>query len=72
MPPKPKTYRTMTSALREEIARSGTSFKTLERESGVIRQSLMKFAAGEQSLRLDVADKLAQYFGLEVVKRKGK
>ena len=33
---------------------------------------VMKFAAGEQSLRLDLADKLADYFGLEVVKRKAK
>ena len=69
---KPKTYRTMTNALREEIARSGVSFKMLERETGVVRQSLMKFAAGKQSLRLDMADKLAQYFGLEVAQRKGK
>jgi len=27
---------------------------------------------GKQSLRLDVADKLAAYFGLEVRQRKGK
>jgi plasmid maintenance system antidote protein VapI len=48
------------------------SFKALERESGVKRQSMMKFVDGEQSLRLDVADRLAEYFGLEIVKRKGK
>jgi plasmid maintenance system antidote protein VapI len=71
MTTKPKKYQTMTKALREEIAQSGASFKMLERETGVVRQSLMKFAAGEQSLRLDVADKLARYFGLVVVKRKG-
>ena len=61
-----KTYDTMTEALREAIAESELSFKALERETGVLRQSLMKFAADEQSLRLDAADKLAKFFGLAV------
>jgi hypothetical protein len=42
------------------------SFKGLERETGVLRQSLMKFARGEQSLRGDAYDKLAVFFGLEL------
>ena len=41
------------------------SFKALERETGVKRQSLMRFVRGEQSLRLDMADRLAAYFGIE-------
>lgn len=61
----------MTELLREAIAEGGMSFKALERETGVLRQSLMKFARGEQSLRLDKADILAAYFGIEL-KRKGK
>ena len=65
----------MTEALRQAIADSGETFKGLERETGVKRQSLMKFMRGEQSLRLDLADRLAAYFGLEVskprTKRKG-
>jgi len=56
----------MTNVLRQAITESGMSFKSLERETGVLRQSLMKFAREEQSLRLDVADKLASYFGIEV------
>jgi hypothetical protein len=49
------------------------SFKALERETGVLRQSLMKFARGEQSLRGDVMDKLAVFFKLELrPKRKGR
>ena len=72
MPKKRKTYRPMTEALREEIADSELSFKALERETGVSRQSLMKFVRGEQSLRLDIADKLAAYFGIETVRRKAK
>ena len=33
----------------------------------------MRFASGRRSIRLDMADKLAAYFGLELTsKRKGK
>jgi len=65
---KPKRTRkgqTLTEALRQAIAESGLSFKRLERETGLKRQSLMKFARAEQSLRLDLADKLATFFGIE-------
>lgn len=48
------------------------SYKALERETGVLRQSLMKFMNGERSLRLDKADQLAAYFGLTLTKRKSK
>jgi hypothetical protein len=70
-----KKEQPITQALRQAIADSGLSFKRLEKETGVLRQSLMKFARGEQSLRGDVMDKLAVYFGLElrpVSKRKGR
>jgi plasmid maintenance system antidote protein VapI len=30
------------------------------------RASIMRFLRGEQSLRLDMADRLAAYFGLEL------
>lgn len=61
----------MTDLLREAIAEGGETFKGLERKTGLTRQSLMKFARGEQSLHLDLADKLAAYFGIEV-RRKGR
>jgi len=38
----------------------------LERETGVKRASIMRFLRGETSLRLDLADKLAEFFGLEL------
>jgi hypothetical protein len=56
----------ISDALRQAIADSGISFKGLERETGVKRQSLMKFARGEQSLRGDFMDRLAEFFGLEL------
>lgn len=72
MPAKRKTYDTITEALLEAIAESDMSFKALERETGVLRQSLMKFAAGEQTIRLDNADILAEYFGIQITRRKAK
>ena len=68
-----KNKKSMTNLLLKALAEA-ESFRAVERGSGVLRQSLMKFARGEQSLRLDLADKLAAYFGIEcrqVKKRKG-
>jgi hypothetical protein len=62
----------MSDALQHAIADCDLSFKGLERETGVKRQSLMKFVAGEQSLRLDLADDVAMYFRIEIVVRKVK
>jgi plasmid maintenance system antidote protein VapI len=54
----------MTEVLRRAIAESGKALIALERETGIQRMSLSRFVAGKRSLRLDVADKLAAYFGL--------
>jgi plasmid maintenance system antidote protein VapI len=72
MTTKRKQVQTITQALRDAINDSELSFAALERETGVVRQSLMKFARGERSLRLDMADRLAKYFGLELTERKRK
>jgi hypothetical protein len=61
---------TVSKALRDAILESELSYLTLERETGVKRQSLMKFVSGSQSLRLDVADKLVVYFEFEIVMRR--
>ena len=55
----------MTELLRQALNQA-ESFKGVERDTGVFRQALIKFARGEQSLRLDKADILAEYFGIEV------
>ena len=59
----------ITDPLKEAIIRSGMAYKTLERETGVQRSSIQRFIDGRQSIRLDVADRLAAYFGLELVER---
>lgn len=67
----------MSDALKKAIELSGMTFKALERETGVTRQSLMSFMKDERTLRLDMADRVANYFKLTVAtaskpKRKGK
>jgi plasmid maintenance system antidote protein VapI len=61
-----KAGQPLSDVLRQAILECQMSFKMLEKETGVLRQSLMKFVRCEQSLRLDMADKLATYFGLEL------
>ncbi len=56
----------ITDALVRAIAESGLSFQAIERETGVLRQSLMKFVRGEQSLRLDLAERLATFFKIRL------
>ena len=56
----------ISDVLRKAIVDSGKTFLALERETGVIRQSLMPFARGESGINIEAADKLAQYFGLEL------
>jgi plasmid maintenance system antidote protein VapI len=64
---------TMTEALRRMFASSGLTYLQIERATGLKRASIMRFVQGEQSLRLDCADRLAAFFGIHVVlpKRKG-
>ena len=67
------TGQTMTNVLRQAIVESGVTHSDLERATGVQRASIMRFIRGTSSLRLDMADRLAAYFGLELrAKRKGR
>jgi hypothetical protein len=61
-----KPGKPITDALRSAITASRLSNIALERATGVKRGSIMRFMRGERSLRLDKADLLAAYFGLEV------
>jgi plasmid maintenance system antidote protein VapI len=63
--------------LRRTIARAveqgGTNYLSLERETGVTRASIRRFVQGERTLRLDMADQLAAFFGLALqLKRKSR
>ena len=54
----------MTELLREALMRA-ESLNAVEKATGLKRQALAKFMRGEQSLRLDLADKLAAHFGID-------
>ncbi len=66
-PPAP-----ITDLLRETIIASKIPLLTLAQETGVQRASIGRFIRGTNSLRLDVADKLAAYFGLALQPIKAK
>jgi plasmid maintenance system antidote protein VapI len=52
--------------LKRTIVGSGIPYNQLERETGVKRASIIRFLRGDQSMRLDLAERLVVYFGLEV------
>lgn len=62
----------MTDPLRKALLESEKTFLELERATGVERASIMRFVTGKQSLRLDMADKLAAYFELELRTKRSK
>lgn len=67
---KRKKPPTMTDVIRQAIVDSKIPLLRLSNETGVARASLIRFLRNETSIRLDVADKLAEYFGLELQPRK--
>lgn len=65
-----KSTQPLSDVLRAAIVRSGVAHIAIERATGVKRASIMRFVRGETSLRLDRADALATFFGLELIQRK--
>ncbi len=63
---------TITEILKRTIAESGISYKSLSRETGVARASIQRFIDGRQSMRLDMADRLAAFFDLELGEKRAK
>lgn len=62
----------ISETLRKTIMSSDIPLLVLERKTGVQRASIRRFIAKKQSLRLDAADRLAAYFGLELVEAQKK
>jgi plasmid maintenance system antidote protein VapI len=54
----------ITDVIRQAILDSGLPLLRIADETGVERASISRFVRGKNSLRLDMADKLATYFGL--------
>jgi hypothetical protein len=64
----PKTPPTLTEVLRKALAKGPTLY-SVTRETGVPKASLIRFLRSEQSLRLDIADKVAAHLKLVLVKQ---
>jgi len=56
---------TITETLRRAVRSSGESLYEISKAAGFNANSLARFMRGEQSLRLDRADRLAQYLGID-------
>jgi plasmid maintenance system antidote protein VapI len=61
---------TMSEVLRRAIQESGLALLKIAADTGVERASISRFVRGERSLRLDMADKLAAYFGLRLTNKR--
>jgi len=63
-----KTPPTLTESLRKALGKA-PSLYGVTKETGVPKASLIRFMRSEQSLRLDMADKLASHLKLVLVKQ---
>ena len=69
---KSKSTSTLTDTLRTAIEQSGVTQYRIAQDTSILATSLSRFMRGETSLRLDKADVLAEYLGLELTKRNPK
>jgi len=53
-------------SLRQAIDRSGLTMYRIAKDAGLDFSTLSRFCHGERDLKLESADKLAEYFNLEV------
>lgn len=61
---------TMTAALLKAIQDSGQTLYRIAKDTGVDKSALGRFVAGKQTIRLNVADKLAAHLGLTLRKER--
>jgi plasmid maintenance system antidote protein VapI len=60
----PPRIDTLTNLLRKALA-DAPSIRSVADATGTEHASLLRFVRGDQSLRLDLADRLAEHFGIE-------
>ena len=66
-----KSKATLTDVLKAAIEESGLTQYRIAQDTGILATSLSRFMRDETSLRLDKADILADYLGLELEATKG-
>jgi uncharacterized membrane protein YheB (UPF0754 family) len=55
----------ITEAIKEAVRESGESLYAICKATGLNEDALSRFMRGQTSMRLDLADKLAEYLGIE-------
>jgi transcriptional regulator with XRE-family HTH domain len=63
---KSKPKQTLTEAMRTAIEQSGLTRYRIAADTGILETSISRFMDGKTSLRLDKADVLARYLGLQL------
>jgi DNA transposition AAA+ family ATPase len=63
---------TITSQLRKEIETCGRSRYRISRDTGISEAALSRFMSGERGLAIETIEKLIDYFGYKLVKRRRK
>jgi ribosome-binding protein aMBF1 (putative translation factor) len=66
---KRKTNCGMADVLRDAVRDSGLSNYRIAKDTGIVDGALLRFMSGETSMRLDKAELLAEYLGLELTKK---
>jgi plasmid maintenance system antidote protein VapI len=61
---------TLADVLRRAMSETGLSVNALAKAAGIAQPVLYRFVTGERDLTLRTAQKLADYFGLELRPRK--
>ena len=56
--------KSLTQLLQESLA-DAESLRAVARETGLDVAQLSRFKSGQRTLRLDIAERLAEYFGIE-------
>ncbi len=67
---KPKAPRTLTELLKAKLAEAD-SIRAVARATEVDHAALLRFLRGDQSLRLEAADRLAAHFGIRHIEEGG-
>jgi plasmid maintenance system antidote protein VapI len=60
----------LTTTIKKAIENSEQNRETIARETRIDRAVLSRFVRGEKGISLSTADKLADYFGLELKTKK--
>jgi len=66
MSERPRPAESLSDALRRHIRAEGVSLYELAEQTGVARGLLSRFMRGERDIRLETANRIAAYLGLEL------